>query len=223
MAETERLSALGPTDRRDAVRMEGRHLTLETLAFLARESLRDGDTELLETVGARLLERSRPIAESASQVLRPEDRKDVHSEAIRHMFVSLQSATGETPTFWEERFGLAYKQSCIDAVRRRRTKLQKATVSIHGVSDDTSRLDQGNLSTEIAERIDRETLQQIISELPPPEAAAATLRWIERRKVSGSESVSEVMGISPSMVHRHLRSARERLKKIPRVRALLDL
>ena len=223
MAEIERLSALGPTDRKDTIRQEGCHLTPETLAFLVRECLGDGDTELLETVAAHLLERSRPIAESVSRVLRPEDRKDVHSEASRRMFLSLQAATGEEPTFWEERFGQAYKQRCIDAVRTHRTKLRKATVSVHDVSEDTKRLDEIDVSTEVAERIDRETLQQIISELPPREAAAVTLRWIEGKNVSGSDSVSEVMEISPSMVHRHLRSARERLTKIPRVRALLGL
>ena len=223
MAEIERLSGLGPTDRRNTIRREGRYLTLETLAFLVRECLGDGDTELLEIVAAHLLQRARPIAESASQVLRPEDRKDVHSEANRRMFLSLQAATGENPTFWEERFGLAYKQRCIDAVRTKRTELQKATVSVQDVSEDSSRLDETDLSTEVTERIDRESLQQIITELPPREAAAATLRWIEHRKISGPDSVSEVMGISPSMVHRYLRSARERLKRIPRVRALLDL
>ncbi len=223
MAEIERISGLEPTDRRNTIRREARHLTLETLAFLVRECLRVGDTELLETLGAHLLERSRPIAESASQVLRPEDRKDVHSEANRRMFLSLQSATGAEPTFWEERFGHAFKRCCIDAVRTHRTKLQKATVSIHDASEDATTPDETDLATETAARIDRETLRQIISELPPREAAAATLRWIEGKKISGSDSVSEVMGISPRMVHRHLRSAEERLKKIPRVRALLDL
>ena len=206
-----------------AVRREGRHLTLETPAFLVRKALGDRDPELTETAAAHLLVRSRPIAVSVSWALRPEDRKDVHSEGIRDMFVALQAATSEKPTFWEERFGRAYKQRCLDAIRRRRTKLPEATVSVHDVSEKTSRLDQGDLSAEIADRIDRETLQQIISELPPRQAAAATLRWIERRQISGPESVSEVMGISPAMVHRHLRNARERLKKIPRFRALLDL
>lgn len=223
MAEIKRLSGLGPTDRRHLIRREGHRLTPETLAFLVRECLRDRDTELLEIVAADLLERSRPIAESVSRVLPPEDRKDVHSEVNRRMFLSLQSATSEAPTFWEERFGHVYKRRCIDAVRTHRTKLQKATVSVHDVAEDTRPLDEIDLSTEVAERIDRETLQQIISELPPREAAAVTLGWIEGKKISGSGSVSEVMGISPSMVHRHLRSARERLKTIPRVRALLDL
>ena len=223
IAEIERLSALGPTDRKDTIRREGRRLTLETLAFLVRECLRDGDTELLEIVAAHLLESSRAIAESVSQVLPPDDREDVHSEASRRMFVSLQSATSETPTFWEERFGHAYKRRCIDVVRAHRKKLERATVSVHDVPEDSSRLDEIDLSTEIAGRIDRDALQQIISELPPREAAAVTLRWIEDKKVSGPGSVSEIMGISPSMVHRHLRNARERLKKIERVRALLGL
>ena len=223
IAEIERLSALGPTDRRDTIRREGRHLTLETLAFLVRECLRDGDTELLETVAAHLLERSRPIAESVSRVLLPEDRKDVRAEANGRMFLSLQAATGEEPTFWEERFSLAYKHLCIDAVRTHRTKLEEATVSVHDAFEDTNQLDDTDLSTEVAERIDRETLQQMISELPPREAAAVTLGWFEGKKISGPGSVSEIMGVSPSMVHRYLRSARERLKKNPRIRALLDL
>lgn len=196
---------------------------LETLVWLVRKGLVDRDPELTETAAGHLLERSRPIAESASQVLRPEDRKDVHSEAFRHMLQSLQSATGEKPTFWEERFGRAYKQCCIDVVRRHRTKLHKATASIHDMPEDTNSPDEGDLAAEIAERIDLENLQRIISELPPLQAVAVTLAWIERRKISGPDSVSEIMGISPSMVHRHLRNAKRRLKKIPRFRALLDL
>ena len=195
---------------------------LETLAWLVRKGLDDRDPELTETAARHLLKRSRPIAESVSQVLRPEDRKDVHSEAIRHMFQSLQAATGEEPTFWEERFGRAFKQSCIDAVRRQRKKLHKATESIHDMPEDANSPDDGDLAAEIAERIDLVSLQRIISQLPPLEAAAATLAWIERRKISGPDSVSEIMRISPSMVHRHLRSAKRRLTKNPRFRALLD-
>ena len=142
--EIERLCTLNPTDRMIAVRREGRHLTLETLAFLVRKALGDRHPELTETAAAHLLERSRPIAESVSWALRLEDRKDVHSEGIRDMFVALQAATSEKPTFWEERFGRAYKQRCLDAIRRRRTKLPEATVSVHDVSEKTSRLDQGD-------------------------------------------------------------------------------
>lgn len=198
-------------------------LTLETLAWLVRKGIGDDDPDLMDTAARHLLTRSRPIAESASKVLRPEDRKDVHSDAIRHMFRSLQSATGEEPTFWEQRFGLTLKQSCIDAVRKHRKKLHKATDSIHDMPEDASSAEEGDLAAEVAERIDRETLQRIISELPPQEARAVNLAWIERRKISGPDSVSEIMDISPSMVHRHLRNARRRLKKIPRFRTLLDL
>ncbi len=196
---------------------------LETLAWLVRKGLSDRDTELTETAAGHLLEGSRPIAISASQVLRPEDRKDVHSEAFRHMLQSLQSATGEELSFWEERFGHAYKHCCIDVVRKHRTKLHKATASIHDMPEDTNSPDEGDLAAEIAEAIDLENRQRIVSELPPQQAVAATLAWIERRKISGPDSVSEIMGISPSMVHRHLRNAKRRLKKIPQFRALLDL
>lgn len=223
MAEIERLSALGPTDRRTTIQREARHLTLETLAFLVREGLTADDPELTETAATHLLRRSRPIAESASKVLRAEDREDVHAAAIRDMFLSLQSATGGKLTFYEQRFGRAYKQRCIDAVRKRRRKLQQATVSVYDVPEDTGRRDQRDLSEEIAERIDRATLQQIISELPPRQAAAITLRWIDGRRISGPDSVSEIMGISRRMVHRHLRNAEERLKTLPRFRALLNL
>ena len=221
-AEIKRLSALNPTDLRNGVRREGSQLTLETLAHFVRIGGGGGDPELSDAAARHLLEGSRRIANSVLKVLRSTDREDARSEVIRDMLISLTKADGEGPTYWEQRFGHAYRQRCIDAVRRRRTGQEEATDSLEDAPEHHNRPDPTDLAAEVAIRIDRHQLKEIVAELSDEQARAVTLRWFKNLPVSGPGSVAEIMGISRQMVYRHLRNAYRVLKMNPRFRALLE-
>lgn len=221
-AEIRRLSALDPTERRNVVRTEGSQLTLETLAHFVRIGGSGGDPELSDAAARHLLEGSRRIANSVLKVLPPADREDARAEVIRDMLMSLGNAAGEEPTFWEQRFGHAYKQRCIDAVRRRRTKMYMATVSLEDAPEHHNLPAPTALAKQVHISIDRHQLQAIIGELSDEQARAVTLRWYRDLPVSGPGSVAEIMGISRQMVYQHLRNAYRLLKMKPRFRALLE-
>ena len=204
------------------MRRDGSRLSLESLAHFVRKGGRDGDPELADAAARHLLHGSRRIANSVLKVLPPADRDDARSEVILDMLRSLRNADGEEPTYWEQRFGHAYKQRCIDAVRRRRTLLKEATVSLEDAPDHHNHPDQTELADEVAIRIDRHQLGEIIGELSDEQARAVTLRWYKDLPVSGPGSVAEIMGISRQMVYRHLRNAYRLLEMNPRFRALLE-
>ena len=205
------------------VRREGSQLTLETLAHFVRIGGGGGDPELSDAAARHLLEGSRRIANSVLRVLPSADRDDARGEVIRDMLMSLRNAVGEEPTYWEQRFGRAYKQRCIDAVRRRRTARDKATRSLEDAPEHHNLPDPTELAERVAVRIDRHQLRAIIGELSDEQARAVTLRWSKDLPVSGPGSVAEIMGISREMVYRHLRNAYRLLKMKPRFRALLEL
>ena len=138
------------------------------------------------------------------------------------MLISLRNADGEGPTYWEQRFGHAYKQRCIDAVRRRRTALEEATVSLEDAPEHHNRPNPTDLANEVAIGLDRRQLREIIGELSDEQARAVTLRWYKGLPVSGPGSVTEIMGISRQMVYRHLRHAYQQLNMNPRFQALLE-
>ena len=204
-----------------AVRRDGSRLTLETLAHFVRMGGRDGDPELSDAAARHLIHGSRRIANSVLMVLPPADREDARGEVMLDMLMSLRNADGEEPTYWEQRFGRAYKQRCIDAVRRRRTELEKTTVSLEDAPEHHNQPDPTEVADEVAITIDRHQLREIVGELSDEQARAVTLRWYKDLPVSGAGSVAEIMGVSREMVSRHLRNAYRLLKMNPRFRALL--
>ena len=76
--------------------------------------------------------------------------------------------------------------------------------------------------------LDPRAIVPVLRGLSPKQQQAVVLAWCEGRPISGEEgSVSQTMGISPSMVHRHLRLAVAKIAELreadPELRRLLRL
>jgi DNA-directed RNA polymerase specialized sigma24 family protein len=127
--------------------------------------------------------------------------------------------------FWEERFGAALKDKCLEIARSLNRKYHREDhgevdlddVSVQPFLSDGERQIQHGLGA-----IDAKTLLKAIQALPERQSQAAFLVWIEDRTIAGdsAQSVTTIMGISETAVHNLLSKARARLAASPIVREL---
>lgn len=160
-----------------------------------------------------------------------EFRVDYRQKCLSAMWEAIYEGR-ETKPYWEERFGRAFKMACIDVARSQRAKNGKLEAELAAGGDDASSSEAINdtssadIETEITTELSRPHHQRIvmtaIRALPPRQAAAVTLAWVEGRPVEGEgkDTVAELMDISASAVYKHLRLARQTLKANPALREI---
>ena len=235
---------LGTTECEVHVRAKGPTLTAETLVYLLRESADVANTAFFSMCGGFLVGhrqgdgswtggRSEKIIMSvgtwcgvnSDEGRMNEFRGECHSE----LWKAILDGRDAKP-YWEERFGRALKDKCIDVARkvfgqaRRDKKLKtKAMGEALAMQQDAVPLDE-----EVFERLEPRTdhvplILAAIRRLPKRQAQAAFLRWVERRPIDSGDhrSVRKVLGITARAVHHLLKKARTALSSDPIVRKVL--
>lgn len=125
--------------------------------------------------------------------------------------------------FWEERFGRAVKMRAIDVGRKMSAEARPAKSAAQSLPGSYQ---AGSPEGDLLNRIDSQRLRIALADLPPRQRQAVWLRYIqdlpiESRDDDGS-TVSGTMGISSSMVRRHLRAGIQTLRSNPEVAMLLE-
>lgn len=247
-AEISALPPLGSTQCSAHIRERGNSFAPETLVYLMREAILRRDTATVELSARLLVGRSEPtgqrwegghcegtIVKLARYYGFSTDgdlRRDFRGRCLTELVESVYAGREEKP-YWEERFGDAFKRSCIDVARsinaaRKREKQFVASDNL----DEASDVDRQEHSAElIDEAIMKKmaspqhvsVMMKAIRALPKRQAHAALLAWVEGRAVEGEgeETVAALMGgISPRAVYKHLANARANLSADPRIRAI---
>ncbi len=228
VSEIAELDGLRPSDLLRRVHERGRELGLETLAYLVRKGHGSGDHDLVREAAEHILRdlTLKLIAQKAARKWKF-DWEDVYQGALAVMWKDFITKQGVPLIYWEERFYGAFKKKCLTIVKRmnrrraREDKLQQELVQEVG---------QGDLVDveDTVRTLDPRAIVPVLRGLSPKQQQAVVLAWCEGRPISGEEgSVSQTMGISPSMVHRHLRLAVAKIAELreadPELRQLLRL
>lgn len=245
-AEIAALPELGTTQCLAHVRLNGSGYTAETLVHLLRASLGLHDTAFFELCGRFLIGTRGPDARwhgghcegvifnlgrsfgfLANSELMREFRTNCHGE----MWKAIHNHNGHS--FWEMRFGLAFRQKCIEVARslvRRSTPTdQRRYVTGDAGQEEIDRFadpNQAMIDEEVAARlsnpIHREVILGAVRRLPKRQAAAVLLAWIEGRQIEGpgDDTVSSLMGITPRGARQLLAKARMTLRANPAISAI---
>ena len=159
----------------------------------------------------------------------PELRLAFRSRCLVALADAVHAGTAAKP-YWEERFGDAFKDACIDAARslsRSRNRDMEAGVA----SDDAPEVDELEadvelIDTEVAKRLSSPHHELIvlraIRELRPRQGQAVMLAWMEGRPIEGEadDTVAKLMDISPRAVYKLLEKALPTLQRNTTLRAI---
>ena len=245
-AEIAALPALGTTQCMEHVRTHGGAYDAETLVYLLRRSLALHDTPFFELCGRYLIgsegtdgrwhgghcegvivNLARYYSFVADRQLMREFRANCHGA----LWIAIH---GGAP-FWEMRFGMAFRQKCIEIARSLvRERLRTAEVRDLGEVDgdrvpdveDIAAPDVARLDDEVLARLSNPTHKAVllaaVRSLPKRQGAAVLLAWIEGKQIEGAgqETVSGLMAITPRAVWKLLAQARKTLESNPAVRAI---
>lgn len=243
VADIAALPLFGTTACESYVQEHGEGFVPETLVYLLRESITASDTSLFNHCGRLLIgERSEdgrwygrhcePIimTVAADFGLCQDDgtlhefRTEVHAEVWRAIY-----AGREAKHFWEERFGAALKDKCIDVARklarRRNRERRHERDQLEWESETLAQeADPKCVEDDVISTIDDRILLQGIRELRPRQREAAFLVWVEGRPVEGNDdgSAAKIMGVTPRAVYKLLAAAKRVLAEHPAIRPLLD-
>lgn len=214
----------------------------ETLVCLMREIAASGNTALFERCALALAGYSGPdgrwVAGHCEGLIRAMARKfgfssdpatlaDFRQQCLIGMMLAILEGT-EKKHFWEERFGRALKQLCIDEARKLVRQLEsfewadgRAEVDTDDTAGDG---DPSFVHSEVWGRIVEEDFCRAIRGLPPRQAMAAFYTWIERRPIATADpgSVKNLMRISTQAVYALLRKAAAALAADPVIRKYLE-
>lgn len=237
LAQIAALPPFGSAQREAYLRASGDCLEPETLVHLLRESIARADTALFHYLGRLLVGTidggtctgghcERIIFSVARRfgLHRSEDQLgEFRARVYRALWQAVYEGSDEKH-FWEERFGLALKDKCIEVARQLFQENRRAdeeeididSVEIRGQLSD-NRLHDHNLGT-----IDESVLICAIQSLPQRQAQAAFLAFVEDRPIAGEspESVAAILGISATAAHNLLAKARAKLATTSIVREL---
>jgi DNA-directed RNA polymerase specialized sigma24 family protein len=137
--------------------------------------------------------------------------------------------------FWEMRFGMAFRQKCIDAaqsvVRQSSESVQQrafgsaasgATLDVDEISDPHEDRIDDEVAARLSSTAHQELLLSAVRRLPKRQGAAALFAWIEGRTIEGQgpDTVSSLMAITPRAVRMLLANARRTLQSDPAIRAI---
>lgn len=244
-AEISELPTLGSTQCAAHVREFGTSFAPETLVYLIREATLRRDTALVE-VCARFLIGHRGSGDgwegghcepTISKLSRTrgfhgdrELRMAFRSGCLAKLAQALHAGRDAKP-YWEERFGHAFKDACIDvarSLRRPRNRDMEAGLAQGGEEavdaddfDPKLELFDEAILRRLATSHHMNTLLQAIRALPPRQAHAAFLAWVDGHPIEGvGDTVASIMGISDRGVYKHLEKARATLSADPGLRAI---
>jgi len=232
------LPPFGSAEREAFVRSHGASFSPETLVYLLRESAQRADTSLFHFLGTLLVGRIEGdaytgghcesiIMSVAVSVGLHRDRtqlQEFRARVYRSMWHAIQSGA-EEKHFWEERFGAALKDKCIELARRQSAERRRQVHQETDVDDPGLRpvlSDHGRSADHGLGGIDANAMMRAIDELPDRQRLAAFLTWIEGRQIAGDsdDCVARIMRISETAVHNLLAKARARLAAHPIIREL---
>ena len=226
VSEIAELDGLSRSDLLCRVHERGDEFGLETLAYLLRKGLREGDHDLVREAAEHIPPHLEPIARKAARRWGL-DWEEVYQEALAVMWKDFITKQDVPLIYWEERYYGAFKKKCMTIVKQMsRCKADDDELQ-HVLAEEVDRGDL--LGVEDAVRtLDPRAIVTVLRGLSLKQRQAVVLAWREGRPISGREgSVSHVMGISPSMVHRHLRLAALKIAELretdPELRRLLGL
>ena len=239
------LPAVGTTDRMVHVRANGHSLAPETLVYVTREAINDGDTSLVEVCTRFLVGREEgglwrgghceATIVTLARRYRLNGNRDLmrayRARCFEELWKAIYAGSTQKP-FLEVNFAYSFWQLCIDA---KRSVVRKGGQDLAaGITDDTvNALDVDEVVLEDAEVLEDELIKKMVGALheaelmdairalPPQQARAALLNWVEGKPIEGSEdSVSAIMGVTPRNVYALLDRARAALRLDPVIRAI---
>lgn len=235
--EIEALPALGGSECAGYLQRMGETLCAETLVFLLREFATLRRSKLFEVCGALLvgvpdlagryqggqcesiiLTRGKPFGFLHDDELRTEYRGRCHLR----MWECIIAGRVAKP-FWEERFGHALWELCIDVGQSLTAELKRHAIigSEEAIADPYEIPDDDGEEAWIS-AMSVQDLRRAIRKLPEPLRSVAWMRWIADMPITAPEGTSlmSVLGVSDSLIRRRLRQAEAELAKDPKVAAL---
>jgi DNA-directed RNA polymerase specialized sigma24 family protein len=208
------------------LRSHGHDLCPETLVYIYREALSNGERSTCE-LAANLLHgvangtelengRCEPLIRRVARGMgllgEAADLDDLRGWCFHAMWTAI-NAGRDSPShrMWEERFYVALKAAAIDAglkVMRRRDK----ETPLERVPHDSPRLRVDGVA-EILRTMDRNEALRLIATLPEKPRSAAYLHWLEGFPIESgdelnSDTVARKLGVSGRMVRKYLDQAR---------------
>ncbi len=245
-AEIAALPALGTTQCLAHVRLHGPAFAAETIVYLLRKALDLHDALFFELC-ARLLVGSEQsagywqgghcegvvvnLAKSFGFLTRAQTMREFRTRCHSQMWKAIHDGG----SFWEMRFGMAFRRKCIEVARalvrdasegRRQGSFSSTSGGANPDVDQIAHPEQVLVDDEVAARLSNPIHQGVVlaavRRLPRRQGAAALLAWIEKRSIegSGSGTVSTLMGITPRGVRLLLAKARRTLQTDPAIRAI---
>jgi DNA-directed RNA polymerase specialized sigma24 family protein len=245
-AEIAALPPLGTTQCMEHVRAHSGAYDAETLVHLLRRSLALHDTPFFELCGRSLIGSEGPdgrwrgghcegvivnLARHFGFVADRQVMREFRTNCHGALWIGVH---GGRP-FWEMRFGMAFRQKCIEMARslvRERIRAAEARYvsdadgdQVADVDDiaapDVALIDEGVLAR-LSNPTHKAVLLAAVRRLPKRQGAAVLLAWIEGRQIEGAgqETVSSLMGITPRGVWKLLTEARKTLQSDPAIRAI---
>jgi hypothetical protein len=240
-AEIASLPPRGTTAREAFARAHADTFAPETLVCLMRETAADGNTALFERLAVALVGRRtadgtwvgghcEPIILAMAAwfgLRKAATLDDYRQECYTGMSRAIHAGATEKP-FWEERFGKALKDLCIDEAHKMIAKLRH----LEWADDRANPTDDVQVEGEdpvslrdlVWDRIVEGDFRAAIRRLPPRQARAAHLTWIERLAVGSDEprSVMRIMGITEQAVYALLAKAKAALAADPEIQKYME-
>jgi hypothetical protein len=227
------------------VRAHGGEYSAETIVYLLRQSLLVHDTPFFEQCGRLLIGSEESdghwhgghcegvvvnLANSFGFLRNPELMREFRINCPSEMWKAIHDGL----PFWEMRFGLAFRQKCIDVARSLSRSMETAEEEdlsgapgehvgdIDKIADPDKALVDDEVVARLSSPIHQRVLLDAVRGLPRRQAAAALLTWVEGRQIEGpgAETVSSLMEITPRGVRLLLAKARKTLLADPTVRAI---
>jgi hypothetical protein len=244
-AEIAALPALGTTQCMAHVRAHGSRYDAETLVYLLRKALGLHDTPFFELCGrlligaegtdgrwhgghceAIIVNLARHFGFVADQQVIREFRANSHGALWKAIY-------GKGP-FWEMRFGMAFRQKCIEVARslvRQPPEAAQArgfataggqVLDVDDIADREETLTDDQVVARLSNPMHQRILLAAVHRLPKRQGAAVLLAWIEGRRIegAGSETVSSIMAISPRGARKLLAQARKTLQSDQAIRRI---
>jgi DNA-directed RNA polymerase specialized sigma24 family protein len=231
---THEIAALPDPSSADAIeahlRSHGPDLCPETLVYICREVLANGERSTFELAANLLLGVAngtelengrcepliRRVARGMGLLGEPADLDDMRGWCFHTMLTAIKAGR-DTPghRMWEERFYVALKAAAIDAGRKVLRRRDKET-PLDLIPLDSPRLSVDG-AAEVFRNIERNHALRLIATLPEKARKAAYLHWVEGFPIESgdelkSDTVARKLGVSGRMVRKYLDQARGMLR-----------
>lgn len=238
--EIEALPPAGTTGRDTWVREHLDSYCPETLVYLLRAYGGDSNTAMFEVCAAALVGvqghekawRGGHCERIICSVIRGTDvAKDVLAvRAFRRrchdaMWLAVLAGSDKKP-FWEVRFGRAFKDRCLDELRavQREEHRGLGGLQFEPLPEQDAIAGEERLDEAVFHSMLREDLLKAIRRLPDQQAEIAYLHYFEDLPITSrsGRSISRLLRLSESYIHRVLKRAEAGLRQDPTVQKYRD-